>query len=382
MQSKRDYAILRAMGVPKKQANRQLMLPLLLLGEIGILLGGYPAWNYALSQAKASLSTLPTPAGVYPSAELSLLYLAGLCAAIFLLLALFSWLGVVFLSSKPVYELLQGQTSQNKGVQKRTIKSASRQPVPSLSSSLASSLDQTGSTQQDKTDRTSHSKYTPFSLSRYVLHHMLRSRLKSILTLAIALGFMLAAGWILQTMERSQLEVDRLYDTTVVEADIVPTDPSAASTGATPGRGTGFVYLKTIESVLNSGFVKSSVLEADTAWFKIKNLVSRDVFPGNFPVYAYDSPEAFYSGLADPGSLSFAAGWDMNLFAEPRTIEEIRKDGLPALFPASMLEQLQLKVGQTVQITVQSSSTYPCIIVGEYSGGRATTSHSSIIPWN
>jgi hypothetical protein len=132
---------------------------------------------------------------------------------------------------------------------------------------------------------------------------------------------------------------------------------------------------------LNSGFVQSSVLEADTAWFKIKNMVSRDVFPGNFPVYAYDSPEAFYSGLADPGSLVFASGWDMDLFAQPRTIEEIRKDGLPALFPVSMLEQLQLKVGQTIQITGQSSSTYPCVIVGQYSGGRSTASHSNIIPW-
>ena len=46
-------------------------------------------------------------------------------------------------------------------------------------------------------------------------------RLKSFLTLAIALGFMLASGWIRQTMERSRMEVDRLYDTTVVEADII-----------------------------------------------------------------------------------------------------------------------------------------------------------------
>ena len=59
-----------------------------------------------------------------------------------------------------------------------------------------------------------------------MLHHVLRSRLKSFLTLAIALGFMLASGWIRQTMERSRLEVDRLYDTTVVEADIILADPS------------------------------------------------------------------------------------------------------------------------------------------------------------
>jgi hypothetical protein len=372
MARKRDYAILRALGVPKKQANGQLMLPLLLLGEIGILLGGLPAWNYALAQAKASLSSLPTPAGVSPSADLSPFILAGLCAAIFLLLALFSWLGVFFLANKPVYELLQGQTSQNKGGQKRPRSSTSSQTVPSLSSSLASTVDHAGNTLQgppaNKVDLALRRKYTPASLSQYVLHHVLRSRLKSFLTLAIALGFMLASGWIRQTMERSRLEVDRLYDTTVVEADILLADPSAEQTGETPGGGTGFVYLNTVNSILESGFVESSVLEADTVWFKIKNLISRDVFPGNFPVYAYDSPEAFYSGLADPGSLSFASGWDMNLFAEPRTIEDIRKDGLRALFPASLLEQLQLNVGETIQITDQTGHAYQCVIVGQYIG--------------
>ncbi|MCX6038870.1 MAG: ABC transporter permease, partial [Chloroflexi bacterium] len=334
MQGKRDYAILRAMGVPKKQANRQLMLPLLLLGEIGIILGGFPAWNYALTQAKASLSTLPTPAGVYPSADLSILYLACLCAAIFLLLALFSWLGVFFLARKPVYELLQGQTSQNKGVQKRPRTSASDQPVLSLSSGLASTLDQAGSTRQEpavgKVDRAAHRKYTPSSLSQYVLHHLLRSRLSSFLTLAIALGFILALGWIQQTMERSQLEVERLYDTTVVQADIIPVDPSARSSGETTGTGTGFVYLNAVNSVLDSGFVVSSVLEADTVWFKIVKLDPQDAFPGRYPVYAYDSPEAFYSGLADPGSIIFAAGWDMNRFAQPRKLGEIQNEGVPA----------------------------------------------------
>ena len=383
---KRDYAILRALGVPRKQANGQLIIPLLLLGGLGILLGGLPAWNYALTQAKASLSTLPLPAGVSPSADLSPFVLAGLCIAIFLLLALFSWLGVLILAHKPVYELLQGETSQNKAGQKRSRNNAISQSIPSLSSSLPGTLELPGSTRQgpgaNQVDLAAPRKYTPASLGRYVLHHMLRSSLKSFLTLAVALGFLLASGWILQTMERSQLEVNRLYDTTVVEADIVLADPSAEPPGGEATAGTGFVYLTTIDSVLNSGFVKSSVLEADTSWFKIKNLDSQDVFPGNFPVYAYDSPEAFYSGLADPGSLVFASGWDMNLFAESRTIEEIRKDGLPALFPASMLEMLQLKVGQTVQITVQSSSTYPCLIVGQYSGGRTTSGNSNIIPWN
>lgn len=371
---KRDYAILRALGVPRKQANGQLILPLLLLGGLGILLGGLPAWNYALTQAEASLSTLPLPAGVSPSADLSPFFLAGLCVAIFLILALFSWVGVLILAHKPVYELLQGETSQNKPGQKRTRNSAISQPIPSLSSSPTGALDLPGSTRQgtavNQVDLTARRKYTPASLGRYVLHHLLRSRLKSFLTLAVALGFLIASAWIRQTMERSRVEVDKLYDTTVVEADVVPADPSGAD---------NFVYLKTIDSILNSGFVKSSVLEAETDWFKIINLETQDAITGNFPVYAFDSPDAFDSGLADPGSLVFASGWDMNLFTEPRAIAEIRKDGLPALFPASMLEQLQLKVGQTVQITDQTSSTYTCVIVGQYSGSTAASSNSNII---
>ncbi|MFA5873707.1 MAG: FtsX-like permease family protein [Anaerolineales bacterium] len=385
MARKRDYAILRALGVPKKQANRQLMLPMLLLGGLGIILGGLPSWNYSLNQAKASLSTIPTPAGVSPSADLSPFFLAGLCAAIFLLLALFSWLGVFFLANKPVYELLQGQTSQNKAGQKRTRTSASGQLIPSLSSSLDSTVDHAVSIRQEppvsKADPAARRKYTPSSLSRYVIHHVLRSRLKSFLTLAIALGFMLASGWIRQTMERSQLEVDRLYDTTVVEADIVLADRSVKSTTEIPTAGSGIVYLKTIDSVLNSGFVKSSILEADTTWFKIVKLDPQDAFPGYYPVYAYDSPETFYSGLADPGSLIFAAGWDMNLFAEPRTLEEIQDKDVPALFPKSLLEQLQLNVGERVKITSQSSTTYTCVIVGQYAGWLATNINTIKTQW-
>jgi ABC-type antimicrobial peptide transport system permease subunit len=385
MARKRDYAILRALGVPKKQANWQLILPMLLLGGLGIILGGLPSWNYALTQAKASLSTLPTPAGVYPSADLSPFVLAGLCATIFLLLALFSWLGVFFLANKPVYEILQGETSQNKGGQKRIRNSAISQPIPSLSSSLASTVNKDGSTLQEppvnKVNLASRRKYNPSSLSQYVIHHLLRSKIKSFLTLAIALGFMLASGWIRQTMERSQMEVDRLYDTTVVEADIVLADRSVKSTTETPTAGSGIVYLKTIDSVLNSGFVKSSILEADTTWFKIVKLDPKDAFPGYYLVYAYDGPEAFYSGLADPGSLIFASGWDMNLFAEPRTLEEILEEGVPALFPVSLLEQLQLNVGERVKITSQSSKTYTCVIVGQYSGWLATTVNTIKTQW-
>jgi hypothetical protein len=224
-------------------------------------------------------------------------------------------------------------------------------------------------------------KYNPSSLGQYVLHHVLRSKVKSLLTLAIALGFTLASGWILQTMERSRIQVDRLYDTTVVQADIILADPTRLSTEETPTKGSGFVYQKTIDSVLNSGFVKSSALEADITWPEISKLDTLETMTVFFPVYAYDSPDEFYSGLADPGSLSFATGWDMERFAQLRTLEDIRQAGVPAIFPASLLEQWQLKVGERVQITDPFTNIFPCVIVGQYSGGRAMAAHGGKIPW-
>jgi hypothetical protein len=101
-------------------------------------------------------------------------------------------------------------------------------------------------------------------------------------------------------------------------------------------------------------------------------LDSQDAFTGSFPVYAYASPETLVSFLADPGSLIFASGWDVDLFAKPWTIEEIQKEALPALFPARLLEQLQLDLGERVKITVRGH-TYTCVIVGQYSGGRGYT---------
>jgi ABC-type antimicrobial peptide transport system permease subunit len=375
MQHKREYAILRTLGVPKKQANSQLLVPILLMGVLGTLIGGLPSWNYAINQAKASLSTLPTPAGVYPSADLSPFFLAGLCVAIFLLLALFSWLGVLLLSHKPVYELLQGQASRPKSGKKQTRNSRLSGTFPSSGSTLSSTIHSDGNAVYEplfnKINPASPRKYDPSSLSQYVIHHMLRSKFKSFLTLAIGLIFMLASGWILRTMEQSQKEVYRLYDTTVVEADIIQTNSALSKTG-----GAGFISRKTIDSVLNSGFVKSSILEADTVWSRIGKLNSQDAFTGIFPVYAYDSPETLTSSLADQGSLLFAPGWDISLFAKQWTLEEIQKDGVPAVFPNSLLEQLQLNVGDRVKITDQFRQTYPCVIVGQYSGGMSTTINS------
>ena len=168
----------------------------------------------------------------------------------------------------------------------------------------------------------------------------------------------------------------------MVQADIILADSLKSSSEELNTKGNGFVYQKTIDGVLNSGFVISSSLEADITWPEIGNFDTiTETIVGRFPVYAYDSPDAFYSGLANPGSLHFATDWDVERFAQARTREEIQQEGVPVLFPTSLLEQLQLEVGEKVRIIDPYTNIFPSIIVGQYSGGRSLTAHGGKIPW-
>ena len=115
-QRRKDYAILRALGVPKDQANRQASLPILLMGAAGVLVGGIPAWGYALEKSAESLSKLATPAGVLPSAALNPLILSALGLGLLLLLACFTWAGVRLLAGRPVLELLGRAAPARKAV--------------------------------------------------------------------------------------------------------------------------------------------------------------------------------------------------------------------------------------------------------------------------
>jgi hypothetical protein len=368
MQHRREYAILRTLGVPVKQANSQLLLPFLFSGVLGIIVGGLPAWNYAIEQAKATLSTLPTPAGVYPSANLGLLYLVGLCTVIFLLLVLLSMAGVFMLSNTPVYELLQGQISHPKVKQKQArdirAKETSSFTNPILRKEVDSKIKFGVTHPLSEANSAIPRKYNPSSLIKYVFKHLLRSSIKTFLIIAIGIVFILASGWILQTLEQTRKEVNRLYDTTVVQADIIQTNPAVSISG-----GEGFVSRKTIDKVLNSGFIQSSVLEADSVWLSIKKLNSEDALDGMISIYAYDSLINLNSSLENQNSLNFASGWDSSLFFQQRTLDEIKVDGIPAIFPQSLLEQLQLEIGDVVKITDRYHQTYPCIVVGQYSGG-------------
>ena len=114
LQRRRDFAILRALGVPRGKAIRQMLLPITLIGMAGIFGGGWASWRYALGKAEETLSALPTPAGVELSVMLNELWLVGLCGAILVLLMIIVLIGALIIAHRPVLELLQGRSTRKR----------------------------------------------------------------------------------------------------------------------------------------------------------------------------------------------------------------------------------------------------------------------------
>lgn len=106
---RKDLAISRALGVPAGKCIASSVLPLILVGGIGVIAGSILAWNYTQSNAENLLSALVEAAGTegataaLPMSTLALLILA-LIAALLVLALIFATVTV----KKPVLSQLQG----------------------------------------------------------------------------------------------------------------------------------------------------------------------------------------------------------------------------------------------------------------------------------
>ncbi len=202
------------------------------------------------------------------------------------------------------------------------------------------------------------------ALVRFGLHHISRAGLKSTLTVLVAFGFVLALGWMQWSMDRNHLEVDRLYDTVVVEAEIVEANLSLVTSA-----GAGNIAGRTIERILESGFVLSSYTEAAAKLTDVF-IPPDQSYSIDGLLLAFDQPEQFFSTLSTRDTVQYAARWDESLFTKNWSREAmLQQGGVPAVFPESMLNRFDLKPGDSVYLVEESGQVYPYLIVGRYLEG-------------
>ena len=98
---KREFGVLRALGMPRKEASAWLFCPFLYLGAVSTLLGALIAWRMNIRQlqraAEGTEMAVPAGAGIY------LLGALGFLAA----LALLAWADIALIRKKSILELIR-----------------------------------------------------------------------------------------------------------------------------------------------------------------------------------------------------------------------------------------------------------------------------------
>jgi ABC-type lipoprotein release transport system permease subunit len=185
---RREYAILRALGMPRKAAARAFLLPLLVLAAFAAALGLFAAWlrsgaaaaKSAEEFAEAGLEAMPSAhIGVYLLGAFGLLLVVALLAALYL-----RALG----KRSPLALLQDGNRKKEKkgGIQSTEI---SPEALAAAASVLAIPVTVTG-------------KPIHGFLRRYVLRHIRRAGVKTLLTLLLAALLVGAVGQLTVLRER------------------------------------------------------------------------------------------------------------------------------------------------------------------------------------
>ena len=318
-QRRREFAILRALGVPRKKVVRSSLPPFLLPGCAGILLGGLAGWFWAEGQVSEIMALLPADGNLEPvknsPRQMALFLLAGL---VFLILA--ACLVAVLFSRRPVLEQMQGGAAPKQ-------KAALKEEAPAvLEGSSFAVLAETPCYPAKKGRK---------ALLAMSVRMSWRSVARSLLTLLVAAAFLLALGMMDRAAVQSQSEIDRLYLTTPVELQILRQNSSSTVGGG--GYGDGFIRPKAVNAVLESGFVESAVLHAEADC------------PG---IYQEDgetliAPYAILHGwnMVPPEvNITYGSGWSEESF--PKEFEY--GEEIPVFLPAEWRDQAGLRDRQTI----------------------------------
>jgi hypothetical protein len=369
LQRRRDYAILRALGAPQESASRQLLIPILLIGLLSVSVGSISAWNFSLNKAAESLSTLPLPSGVAPSASLQPGILVGMGAGIFILLLILTGIGIWLISRRSTFELLQGRNAPKVKTQAAPLntKDETMLPPPTAikmqnplfaqktpSSDLAWIKPPENMVSRPKNNST---------VIRLMLRWTKRSGLKSVLTIAVAASFILAIGWLRWMIDRNQAEIDRLYNTTVVQAEILYKNPDVSTS-----LGYGVFGIDVVEGVQRSGFVESAYFEAIAQRTRIGGINGEnESFQADIALRGINQADTFFKIKLQGAAVEYADGWDGNLFTKTWTAEELQASKIPAVFPKDFTEQFNLMLGDTVVLTDEYNVSYSYLVAGKYS---------------
>ena len=423
----KEYAIARSLGMTKQAAQRHLLVPIMVVGALGVFAGGAASWDYTLVKAAETLNYVEAATNHAVSAELSVAWLAGLCLAILSLLFIPAWVWVCVVGRRSIIEQMQGgavttgagkETRANReaaGAKLQEKQGASAPPygLPAkrknentLTGSAPSLLTPGGSQQPALANEPSgenapqhkprhygrkqhglrmfFGRFSAAAFVRFTYRLLSRSALKNAFVAVIALMFVIAPTWMQQKVASVGKEIDVLYDTTVVQIGIEQRIRAMVSTQS----GGAVIHRRTVDAIMNSGLAADAYLEtgcemqyiaapdpegatplANNGDGTVNSAIPASGKRKDKPVLcAFNDTQRFFSGTAGSVNVTYAEGWDENLFSMDWTRAREKSEPIPIVVSAATLSELDLKNGGIAYITDYSGDVHNCLVVGVYGG--------------
>lgn len=305
---RKEFAIARALGLPAGACAMGVVWPLLLLGAVGASAGGVLAWEDTASRAQSILSTLAQSApDIGGKAALPVWWLALLCGGIFTVLLMAAAVGAVYLTRRPVLELLQGGAAGKKA----------GAPKPSAPGVLLGK--QEGKLEISRLPAAAQLVQSPPKTAgagqvlRFVWRHIRRGGVKSALPALLGAAFVVGLASIRLAIADNQGRLDALYDSISVDMELV----KAVSSAYLPQQGGGFVYQSTIDSILGTGYIQDYYIEgAAQAQVSVAGGTDgpgTELF-GDQPIRGIDNLDGFLERNGENIEIIYLNGWSEALF--------------------------------------------------------------------
>lgn len=367
--SKKDFAILRALGVTKGDAVKKMLAPITISSLGAIVSGGVFSWKYALAKATETLSKVQVLEGETLSASLSPIWLVLLCTAVFAALFVLMLTGTLFLAKRPVLEALQGT-----GLAKKTAK-ANKENFPDFHS------DPHMVHNEQDTDQYQFKNNKPVLLHRrsthisFMVKSLLRSGIKSLLVIIVAFSFVLGLNWMSRVIRYNTFEIERLYDTSVIALDIT----RDAATGLTPMDKSenpyNYIGQNAVQAMLDTGFIKNVDLSSKAMW----NGMTVPLPPDDTSTDFYDlerrispvnligvgSAADFRSDAFEFKIKEFADGYSESIFREDWSLKRLRDQAAPFEIPNEKWEGYKQILSSRVSLHPLQNLSVPILLTSE-----------------
>ena len=203
---RKSVAIAQALGIPRRNVLCQLFAPVVVFWVPSMIIGGLIAWFFALAQSEATLATIVGhETAIMPGIHLLLLF----CGMLIVFVLLGVWYGGYNVVCRPVLVQLQGETQK-----RRKVDYINSGVVPEGLGVAFADIEITPPAVSD-----SFGTKLRASL-RYCTRHVFRTPIKTTLALLLAIIFVFSLGWLNNMIYSTDEEIERLWATTIIEAEI------------------------------------------------------------------------------------------------------------------------------------------------------------------